>query len=206
MTDGLLRQRRNLMVTSLIIILLSFGGVRIEEVGALGTKLIFQRKDALYLGIWVIYAYFFFRYYQYVREEPDLGISKAYWAKVNALTFMRLRKAAVMQLSLEETQLAGEFQFSGLERKSRVIRTGEVVSGRDPYGQPTYSHYEVNVLRFIPAFVWASVHVILNRSAITDYVLPFVVGIAAAAMGASSSWEGALSKLVLQQSPSGICG
>ena len=86
MTDGLLRQRRNLMVTSLIIILLSFGGVKIEEVGALGTKLVFQRKDALYLGIWVIYAYFFFRYYQYVREEPDLGISKAFWAKVNALT------------------------------------------------------------------------------------------------------------------------
>jgi hypothetical protein len=206
MTDGLLRQRRNLMVTSLIIILLSFGGVKIEEVGALGTKLVFQRKDALYLGIWVIYAYFFFRYYQYVREEPDLGISKAFWAKVNALTFASLRKAAVKQLSLDETQLAGEFHFSGLKRKSRVIRTGKVVSGRDSYGEPVYSHYEVNVLRFGPAFVWASAHVILNRAAITDYVLPFVVGIAAAVAGAPSSWEGSLCKLVFQHTALGICG
>ena len=205
MTEGLLRQRRNLMITSLIIILLSFGGVKIEEVGALGTKLVFQRKDALYLGLWIIYSYFFFRYYQYELEEPDLGISKAYWSKLDALTFNALRKAAVKQLTLNESELAGEFCFSRLDRNSHVIRAGQVVSGREPaYGTPTYSKYEVNVLHFIPEFVWAGIHVTFNRSAITDYVLPFVVGIIAATLGAFSNWEGALCKIIFLHSTFGL--
>lgn len=206
MTEGLLRQRRNLMMTSLVIILLSYGGVSIEEVGALGTKLVFQNKNSLYFGLWTIYSYFLFRYYQYLLEEPDLGISKAYWNKVNALLFVALRKAATKQFSLIHDQLAGEFQFNKLHRKSLLIRTGKVVTSTgSTYGEPIYSDYEVNIARFIPSFIAAGIHVAINRSAITDYFLPLLVGVTAALVGAFSNWEGSLCNISGQMAAFTFC-
>lgn len=196
MSEGILRQRRNLMVVSLIIILLSFGGVEIQEVGALGTKLVFAKKDALYIGLWSIFFYFLFRYYQYFLEEENRGIADAFWAKVNASSFETLRHMAADQHSLKLDQLAGTFLFSQLQKKSRFVRVGTVVTGRDSYGSSTNSEYTVNAIRFIPTLIFASVFVTLNRSALTDFVLPFLVAVAALLAGFSGSWEGALCKVV----------
>ncbi|HLQ25722.1 MAG TPA: hypothetical protein VK138_07510 [Acidiferrobacterales bacterium] len=184
------------MIVSLIIVLLSFGGVEIQEVGALGTKLVFGNKDVLYIGLWVIFFYFLFRYYQYFLEEDDRGIAEAFWAKVNALSFNVLRKAAAVQHSLQLNQLAGEFRFSQLQKKSQFIRTGTVVTSRGQYGEQMSSEYKINTLKYTPAFVLAVAHVAVNRSVLTDFLLPFLVAIAALIAGFSGSWEGSLCKVV----------
>lgn len=183
------------MIVSMIIILLSFGGVEIQEVGALGTKLVFSRKDALYIGLWATFFYFLFRYYQYFLEEEDRGIADAFWAKVNARTFDSLRRIAAEQHSLKLDQLAGDFLFDRLRKQSRLVRIGTVVTNRDEHGKQTNSEYNVNIMRFTPAFTYAAMHVMINRSGLTDFILPFIIAIAALIAGFTGSWEGALCKV-----------
>lgn len=84
MSVDLLRQRRNLLVTSLILIAVNLAGAKLKrEISALGAGIEFENPERLLWGVWVLWAYFLARYWQYLSEEPDKGIQNgmADWIK-----------------------------------------------------------------------------------------------------------------------------
>ena len=77
MGADLLRQRRNLLITSLVLIAINLAGATVKsDVSVLGASVQFANPERIVWGAWVLWAYFFIRYWQYLNEEPDLGIHK----------------------------------------------------------------------------------------------------------------------------------
>jgi hypothetical protein len=77
MSADLLRQRRNLLSTSLVLIAINLAGATLQKnVSVLGTSIEFSNPERIVWGVWVLWAYFFIRYWQYLNEEPDLGLHK----------------------------------------------------------------------------------------------------------------------------------
>lgn len=75
MSADLLRQRRNLLVSSLALTAIDLAGATLKkDVSVLGTALEFANPERVVWGLWVLWAYFLVRYWQYFNEEPDLGI------------------------------------------------------------------------------------------------------------------------------------
>ncbi len=83
MSEGLVRQRRNLISVSCILIFLKFAGVEISKLTFLGMdfgKL--GNPSALYLVIWVFYWYFLSRYYQYFSQEGRGRLSRYFYEEM----------------------------------------------------------------------------------------------------------------------------
>ena len=68
-SEGLLRQRRNLLLTSLLMPIFFLSGASIEKINLLGTIITVQSPEIIKYSIVVLFAYFFLRYWQYYQEE-----------------------------------------------------------------------------------------------------------------------------------------
>lgn len=78
MSADLLRQRRNLLVTSLALTAIDLAGASLKkDVSVLGASLEFTNPERVIWGLWILWAYFLVRYWQYFNEEPNLGIHQA---------------------------------------------------------------------------------------------------------------------------------
>ena len=73
MTDGLLRQRRNLIIACVLLWTMKYGGITISKILLAGFEVHLQRPEAIIQAIWIAFAYFLYRYYQYFSSE---GVSK----------------------------------------------------------------------------------------------------------------------------------
>lgn len=197
MTDGLLRQRRNLMALSLTIIFLRFGGVSISKVSLFGTEFLFNNIQALYAAIWLVFFYFLMRFYQYFMQESNKGIVEEFNKRLDGLCFTNLMQDARKQHSIEGN-MNGTFQISKLKRISFFRREGEV--GR--YISRELDHerlslvYKVHLLKYIRQYLVASIHMTFQRSHLTDYFLPFIVAVFALLYGLAGKWQGALFNVI----------
>lgn len=63
------RQRRNLVAMSCLLIIFDLAKVKVEKVGVLGTDLIVGDVEVLRISMWVVWAYFLWRYYQFWRQD-----------------------------------------------------------------------------------------------------------------------------------------
>ncbi|TOG86398.1 hypothetical protein CGI91_23330 [Vibrio parahaemolyticus] len=68
-SDGLLRQRRNFMIFSLILPLFFWTGASVEKINILGTVIELDNPKYIKVAVASLFAYFFIRYWQYYREE-----------------------------------------------------------------------------------------------------------------------------------------
>jgi len=63
-SEGLSRQRRNLLVVSSLIAFFNFAGVKISKLSILGLEFSsFERPEALFVAIWLLFLHFLFRYW-----------------------------------------------------------------------------------------------------------------------------------------------
>lgn len=195
MTDGFIRQRRNIFIASTVVVFLRFGGVSVEKVSLLGTELHFDNIQALYAAVWVFFIYAFIRYYQYYQQENNKGISSVFWGKMNALCVFKLRNRAVFEFPSCE-KYGGDFQFSELKRVGIFKREGGVIVDQDESGKIFSEKYEVNILSFTREYFLSFVHLNINASPVTDYILPFIFAVFSFAYGVSGEWQGSLVSII----------
>ncbi len=70
MSPGLMRQRRNLMIISVLMPLYFLSGATIEQIILLGTKIQLQNPSVVSWGLCIFFAYALWRYRQYYLKEP----------------------------------------------------------------------------------------------------------------------------------------
>lgn len=98
MNNDLLRQRRNLILISGALIIYDFAEISIAKISLLGTDLLVGKPEALFLAAWLLWFYFFLRYYQYLKAESNLGIGSSckfffdQYAKENAAKALTANK------------------------------------------------------------------------------------------------------------------
>ena len=164
MSADLLRQRRNLLTISLILVAIHLAGASFkDEISILGAGIKFAHPDRLLWGAWVLWAYFMLRYGQYLFDVRDLGI----------------------QTSMGDW-IASKHQSTQSLNQHRHFPPSVT------WNSPIKWHLEDGLyidgrweIRPVPITLWtktiwtvrAFVSTAIRTPRITDYLLPFVVGI-----------------------------
>ncbi|MCK9336317.1 MAG: hypothetical protein M0P43_00670 [Arcobacteraceae bacterium] len=84
MNESFIRQRRNLLVTGIILFLISFAGIEIgENIEVFGNKFTIIDPIVIYICVWLMLCYFLVRYIPYFfdleAEHRDYGLSLYPW-------------------------------------------------------------------------------------------------------------------------------
>ncbi|ELB2790272.1 hypothetical protein ACE1OG_18035 [Aeromonas hydrophila] len=72
-SEGLLRQRRNLMVVSMLMPLFFLSGASIEKINLLGTVVSVSNPVVIKYALIILFSYFLLRYWQYYQEETYIN-------------------------------------------------------------------------------------------------------------------------------------
>lgn len=191
MSDGLLRQRRNLFGLSALIWFLKFGEVEIEKLSFLGIEFkTFSNPDAIYVAIWLAWFYFAFRYYQYFVQE---GLTKLCMAYTELLD--EICAPTVTRLVREEypDDFREDCGYRTLKKWDWVYH-GQQQTGQDKKtGEMKVENFE---MKFSPWWLWKEIlwsfwHIMINRSVVTDYILPILLALYIV-VTAWVGWDGGL--------------
>ncbi len=69
--EGFVRQRRNLMIVSLVLLFSEATELKVEKISAFGTELLVGQSQAVTTALWVAAVYWLVRFYQYSRVTHE---------------------------------------------------------------------------------------------------------------------------------------
>lgn len=207
MSEALIRQRRNLIVTAVIAIMLRYGGVEISKVGALGTELTIANKSALYVALWLTLSYFILRYYQYLMYEMKGNLANIYEMHRNAAA-QYIIKFAAGQAHKKDLQALNkyrkekgyelhslDFNVKPFSFSSSEIREGRlIVHVRIEQSNTEWNNHEISVSKWwlLPIHATAVLGIIFTRPIFTDLAFPFVLAAIAIVYGWDGDWTGSI--------------
>jgi hypothetical protein len=187
MSEGLIRQRRNLISVSCVLIFLKFAGVEISKLSFLGLDFSELKKpSAFYLLIWVVYFYFTLRYYQYFCQEGKPKLLFHYRQSVDQALINKVWANA------RDDKSSGEFH-------SYRPNTLEELKNKNWMYTALYRNEDRSLIRLDKVILKRErimcrggeiIKLTFNTSVFTDYILPFLLAIAAlsyCSIGSTSS-------------------
>jgi hypothetical protein len=173
MNSDLLRQRRNLIAISTVLLIFDFAHVEVAKVSVLGTELLVGNTRMLMVCAWVLWGYFLLRYYQYWRIENQRRIRKAFKERLDWHAREYTKARPVQDAA---GQLFDDYRITraGLMQWSHTLR------GYDPSrgmvgGKPLH----LPVPRLVVWSLKSAAHVTIQTPYATDHILPFALAIAA---------------------------
>lgn len=194
MSDGLARQRRNLLAVSVILVFVKFAGVKIEELVFLGINFgTLENPQAIYLGIWLVFLYFAIRYYQYYMQEGRSRLHNS----LNAFVEPKLQK--IGRDICREIAEDASYEPANLSALRFADWTFKITY-KDTESSLGDSSRKVRKVRLtktqrINAYLSSAIYVVLNRSEASDFILPFIVAFGALIYCFSGSESGLMESL-----------
>lgn len=178
MSEHLHRQRRGLIVTSVILCFMKYGGITINKISVLGVEILFANIHALYLFIWIIWLYFLIRYYQYFMQEGLTQIKSSYWNKFSELSRTKITKV-VKAFHPRSSGGYDSYNWYNLEKVNWYTRgySGEERISEDLYGDGQAFQIDISLFSLCKEILHSYYHIIVNRSVITDYILPLALAV-----------------------------
>ena len=185
MNADLLRQRRNLIAISAILLIFDFAQVTITKVSLLGTDLLVGNVQVLMISAWVLWTYFLLRYYQYWRAEEARPIRLAYRKRLD-IYVRAYTKAQAVQDS------AGHMYDKYKINRTGIVSWKYTLQGYDP----RHGSIKDGLSHTLPAWRlagWALrsiAHVCIHTRHATDHILPFAMALAApiVTLSTKSQW------------------
>lgn len=174
MSSGLLRQRRNLLITSMTMLFMHFSQANIDSASLVVLQVTFGAPEVVIYFLWLLQAYFLVRYYQYLHQEQNLKIVDEFYDKLHALTFQKVQRIKLREYP-NTGQYGGEYDFRRMKRVGTWVREVKCQVGGSTSGVTEEKTFNIDIRNFIPSAILACLHVSFNRSYVTDYFLPFAV-------------------------------
>ncbi len=176
MSEGLIRQRRNLISVSCILIFLKFAGVEISKLSFLGLDFSeLEKPSAFYLLIWLVYFYFVLRYYQYFWQEGKPKLISYYNQNIAQALINKVWTNA------KNEEVDGRF-------RSYEPNTVEELKDNDWKYKAEYRKEDGTFIILdktlfkrerVKCRALMMINLTCNTSIFTDYILPFLLAIAA---------------------------
>ncbi len=170
MGEGLLRQRRNLMIASILLWIMKYGGVTFSKVSFVGFDIAFKNSNALILAIWIAFAYFLFRYYQYFSDEGVKNLQSVFSQAIQ-------NKCAPIIRSLVEEKFPAShapfgYRYDFLKQNAWIYK-GNTLNNGGHNSTP----FELPIARWKlwKGIMSAIMDSVFRNSVVTDYLLPLVV-------------------------------
>jgi hypothetical protein len=170
MENDLLRQRRNLMITSTGLLLFDFADVTVSKISILGTELLIGNAEILNYFAWFMWGYFLLRYYQYLKIDGNLGISEGLKSRLEGKArreIFRKLDIATFSGNIELHRKNLKLEYSVNEYKPNLAATQSIETG---------DFAKLKVARWMfESWLDLATH----TPKVTDHILPFVLAASA---------------------------
>lgn len=186
LSPGLLRQRRNLTLSSAALLFLSFAQAEIHSFQILGISAFFGRPEAVVFGLTAMTLYFLYRYWLYVLQEPAFGLRSEFFRRLN-----RYARPKIVNLRDHKypagkgLEIVEELGVRKADTFSWIIQVG---SQKDGMGGYRSNDLTVPLKKVWWEVIKASLVAVIARSYFTDYVFPFLLAMAALAVTFHQEW------------------
>lgn len=175
MNQDLLRQRRNLVAISAILLVFDFANVQITKISVIGTELLVGNVNVLMVCAWVLWAYFLLRYYQYWRAEPHKHIRDTFKQEFkdytkSYITADQTKKLGVL-ISYYRIERTASCTWGYVPQKYDPARDRPIDKDKTIHNIPT--------LRFMLWGAKSALYVCFQTPHVTDHILPFALAFAA---------------------------
>ncbi len=183
MSEHLIRQRRNLIITSLIVIFILYTNVEISKISIFGIEVETPKQQSLMNSLWAIWAYFCVRFYQYLRIEPATG----FWGicKYKAKTNIAIMVGKKIN---NETEYGPKIErgiiLQNMERKS-FLKWEYVIKDYSPKidVDEEIVRVEIGSCRFVVPIIHGVLYTIINTAKFSDNVFPVLLAFLTAIYG-----------------------
>jgi hypothetical protein len=180
MSEPTLRQRRNLLLSSMVLIIFFHGQVEfVSEVKLLGTTLKVTNSDFIFPSLITLLLYFAYRFYQYFHVDEAYSVARSQYKAL-----LKVKMHFIINQFVANNLPQGVNSHSYGVDYEKLVRT-KPLDGKYPISVPYHENntFETqNVELLLPAslFRFKKYPVILNflikKKIITDYYLPYLFG------------------------------
>jgi hypothetical protein len=176
MSDHLLRQRRNLIITCVLLWVLKYGGITISKFSLGGFEVAIKNPAALTLALWLAFFYFLYRYAQYFYTEGCGALTQVLDAALDERCAPRMRK--IVEEKHPESDDFNQFNYKLLKTRNwlyqgqclRYETAAQVGEGRHQDIEMPIKRGQLRAER-----VSAYWHTFVVHNVGTDYILPFLL-------------------------------
>lgn len=178
--EGFVRQRRNLLIISLVLLFAETSELSLSKLNIFGNELLIRNPMTVNYALWAAWFYWLVRYYQYfLHAQGRLEIREAYSNRLEGSVRELVRKRALPQCQAKEN-----YFFREIEKKSLrewTINHGERIRTVDE-GRTEYKDINrTDTLTFnnlLLSRVRSWFYVVFQTRYATEYILPFLIAFA----------------------------
>lgn len=184
LSDDMLRQRRNLIIASCLIWFFHFGNVTVTSITYSDIDFNIGSRNSVYIALWVFYTYSVLRFFVYFMEEGLAEFKNSFvlvFSDVcqDSLTRKLDLKCNFTVSEMKLTKKGFSFQTYGAE-----LENNELV---------------VSYIMMIPVLIKTIFIFLFFRTAITDYLFPFMLAVFVFLDSGLSDWNGSILKIIISK-------
>lgn len=193
MQEDLRRQRRNLIVMSLLLIFMKCGGMTINKMSIFGAEIVLSNISVVYIFIWLIWGYFLIRYYQYFMQKGFAETNRVFKDMINKRCSSKIEEL-VRASDPSLGQLEGEMRYCILKKASWTTRLfiGEARNDRSLYEPMKQIEVPISVRAVWKEIMFSIFRVLVNHTVATDYLLPIFLALFTFTYCNYGNWQGNL--------------
>ena len=185
LSEHFTKQRRNLILISLAILLSEYLGFKIEKINILGNQLEVENPQNLYKLFWLVWAYFLWRTSSYLCVLGPLGFVDTFRDKMNALLPLIARNKILSDPSqfsvlTDEHNYKVEDGIYGINFQGNFnAKVGVRISNLTPPKDTQNVHLDVplNLLELFIPYTKYLFYIIFKSHYFTEYILPFLIAL-----------------------------
>lgn len=180
MDSDLLRQRRNLILVSIVLAVFDIAKVEIGRVNVLGTNLLIGNPEVVHWLMWLAWAYFFVRYLQYLSVQDDLGLLSGFSGRLSLRqrNYLNRRASELWPDRVQYYYLGPEY----IERKGLLLWEQKLFDFDPDQGtmaQVGSEAFEIPRLLQLYYYIASVAYVVFVSPRATDHVLPVLLAMLA---------------------------
>jgi hypothetical protein len=193
--EGLLRQRRNLIITCVLLWVMKYGSVTFSKFSLAGFDVEFARPEALYLSIWIAFAYFLYRYYQYFSSEGVQNLQKVFTRALEDKCAPVIRGHVKGKYEGSNDSVGYSYAFL---KRDNWIYSGQLIIKNVNGTATATENFQMPVNRWVirKGIAFALADTVFRNNAVTDYVLPFILAGWVLWYCGSNDWNGSFLRFV----------
>lgn len=190
MSQGLLRQRRNIIITSLTLIFSKYSDLQISKFSILGIQFdSLGNPESVYTAMWLVWFYFLVRYSQYFIQEGLPSFAHIFRDRLDEACSLKIYRIVEKKYP---NNIINEVNYTMLKQWGWIF-SGQSKLGDDGMGGLKVENFKLSIpqnvfyINFITSFLYVST----LRSAFTDHIFPMLLALFAL-LYCSQNWSGGL--------------
>lgn len=203
MSDEFRRQRRALMVSTSLVVLLKFLRPNLMKVTMMGVQFEFTHVSRLYIALWLFLLYNIIRYYQYYRHDGLAFLLNGWKSSWTTAFSSRIQELATPRVKEHPGYLATKERGDSLSLaytpeslKSADLFYYEYNSGIIDLNTGQYIKVRFPKYKFVREMTKAVAHYLRNRPQFLDVQFPFLYVAFAIWYCNTGCWDGSMLKLL----------